>query len=286
MMMPRRAVGRYGTRESILSMLKAFVRRPRRTRPIVDLMAPPTPPATEVPPTTTAHTTNNGTLSPAIALAELSCDASITPAKAAVAPQMTYVAALVRRTLIPEYFATSKSPPTAYTFRPNDVLRRTQYVTATTASITTTRMGTGPKISRFARVWKSGSTLVTGCASVSCSPMPVNTMPMPRVMMNGSVRWYTEMNALIAPTARPSSRHKAIATGVGTPALINMTTTTPERAIMPPIERSTPPAISTNVSPIARMRKIELDFARSMKLTSVKNSVLVLGFRLNNAMAI
>ena len=30
---------------------------------------------------------------------------------------------------------------------------------------------------------------------------------------------------------------------------------------MPPIERSTPPAISTNVSPIARMRKIELDFS-------------------------
>ena len=77
-----------------------------------------------------------------------------------------------------------------------------------------------------------------------------------------------------------------MATGIGTPALINWMTTTPERAIIPPIERSTPPAISTNVSPIARMRKIELDFRRSMKLTSVKNSDLVLGFRLNNAMAI
>src|SRR4029078_6459458 len=126
MMRPRRADGRYGTSESILSMLKALVRRPRRTMPIVDLMAPPMPPATEVAPHTTAQPTNNRTLSPAIARAELSCDASITPAKAAVAPQMTYVAALVRRTLIPEYFATSKSPPTAYTFLPNDVLRRTQ----------------------------------------------------------------------------------------------------------------------------------------------------------------
>ena len=57
---------------------------------MVDLIAPPTPPATEVPPTTTAQTTNNGTLSPAIELAELSCDASITPAKAAVTPQMRY----------------------------------------------------------------------------------------------------------------------------------------------------------------------------------------------------
>ena len=77
-----------------------------------------------------------------------------------------------------------------------------------------------------------------------------------------------------------------MATGIGTPALISRMTTTPERAIMPPIERSTPPPIRTNVSPIARMRKIELDFRRSMKLTSVKNSVLVLGFRLNNAIAI
>jgi len=44
---------------------------------------------------------------PAIELAELSCDASITPPRAAVREQMRYVAALVRRTLIPEYLATS-----------------------------------------------------------------------------------------------------------------------------------------------------------------------------------
>src|SRR6478735_6025877 len=164
MMMPKRAVGRYDTSESILSMLKALVRMPRRTKPMVDLMAPPTPPATDVPPTTTAHTTNNGTGSPAIELAELSCDASMTPAKAAVTPQMRYVAAFVRLTLIPEYFATSKSPPTAYTFLPNDVLRRTQYVTATTAIITRTRIGTGPMTRRFAMFWKAGSELETGCA--------------------------------------------------------------------------------------------------------------------------
>jgi hypothetical protein len=38
--MPNRAVGKYDTSESILSMLKALVRMPRRTKPIVDLMAP------------------------------------------------------------------------------------------------------------------------------------------------------------------------------------------------------------------------------------------------------
>ena len=93
---------------------------------MADLIAPPTPPATEVPPTTTAHTTYNAVFSPAIELAELSCDASITPPRAAVSPQIRYVAALVRLTLMPEYFATSKSPPTAYTFRPKEVLRSTQ----------------------------------------------------------------------------------------------------------------------------------------------------------------
>jgi hypothetical protein len=31
--------------------------------------------------------------------------------------------------------------------------------------------------------------------------------------------------------------------------------------------------------------KIELDFRRSIRLSSVKNSVLVLGFRLNNTIA-
>ena len=77
-----------------------------------------------------------------------------------------------------------------------------------------------------------------------------------------------------------------MATGIGTPALISRMTTTPESAIMPPIERSTPPAISTTVSPIARMRKIELDFRRSTKLTSEKNSDFVSGIRLNSAIAI
>ena len=52
-------------------------------------------------------------------------------------------------------------------------------MTATTASITKTRMGTGPRTFRFAMFWKSGSALETGCAFVSCCPMPVSTIPMP-----------------------------------------------------------------------------------------------------------
>src|SRR6188768_277138 len=107
MMTPSRAVGRYDTRESILSMLKALVRMPRSARPMVDLIAPPIPPATDVPPTTTAHTTYNAVVSPASELAELSCDASMMPPKEAARLQMRYVAAFVRRTLMPEYFATS-----------------------------------------------------------------------------------------------------------------------------------------------------------------------------------
>ena len=55
---------------------------------MADLIAPPMPPATEVPPTTTAHTTYKAVLSPASAFAELSCEASITPPRAAVSPQM------------------------------------------------------------------------------------------------------------------------------------------------------------------------------------------------------
>ena len=64
--------------------------------------------------------------------------------------------------------------------------------------------------------------------------------------------------------------------GIGTPAFISMITTTPENAIMPPIDRSTPPAIRTTVSPIARIRKIDADFRTLMKLASEKKFVLVL----------
>ena len=61
-----------------------------------------------------------------------------------------------------------------------------------------------------------------------------------------------------------------MAMGIGTPAFISRITTTPENAIMPPIDRSTPPAIRTTVSPIARMRKIDADFRTLMKLASEK----------------
>ncbi len=70
--------------------------------------------------------------------------------------------------------------------------------------------------------------------------------------------------------------------GIGTPAFMSMITTTPDKAIMPPIDRSTPPAISTTVSPIARMRKIEADFRTLMKLASEKKFVLVSGNRLSD----
>ena len=74
-----------------------------------------------------------------------------------------------------------------------------------------------------------------------------------------------------------------MAMGIGTPAFISMITTTPENAIMPPIDRSTPPAIRTTVSPIARMRKIEADFRTLMKLASEKPLCLVSGNRLATA---
>ena len=61
-----------------------------------------------------------------------------------------------------------------------------------------------------------------------------------------------------------------MAMGIGTPAFSNRIVTTPENAIMPPIDRSTPPAIRTTVSPIARMRKIEADLRTLMKLASEK----------------
>ena len=76
-----------------------------------------------------------------------------------------------------------------------------------------------------------------------------------------------------------------MASGIGTPALISCRTTTPESAIMPPIERSTPIAMRQKVSPIARMRKIELYFGRLTRLTSEKNSDLVASNRLNTNMA-
>ncbi len=76
-----------------------------------------------------------------------------------------------------------------------------------------------------------------------------------------------------------------MAIGIGTPAFINKITQTPENAIMPPIDRSTPPAIRTTVSPIARMRKIEADFRTLMKLASEKKLFLVSGNRLATAIA-
>ena len=75
-----------------------------------------------------------------------------------------------------------------------------------------------------------------------------------------------------------------MARGIGTPAFISRITTTPENAIMPPIDRSTPPAIRTIVSPIARMRKIDADFRTLMKLASEKKLCLVSGIRLVTAM--
>ena len=54
---------------------------------------------------------------------------------------------------------------------------------------------------------------------------------------------------------------------------------------MPPIDRSTPPAIRTTVSPIARMRKIDADFRTLMKLASEKKLFLVSGIRLDTAIA-
>ena len=78
-----------------------------------------------------------------------------------------------------------------------------------------------------------------------------------------------------------------MAIGIGTPAFINKITQTPENAIMPPIERSTPPAIRTTVSPIARMRKIDARLPETLtKLAYGEVRPTSPGFRLNSAIAI
>ena len=176
------------TRESILSMLKALVRMPRRTKPMVDLMAPPTPPATDVPPTTTAHTTNNGgSAGDRARRAELRCQHHAAEGGCQAADEVCRrlrsldVDARVLRDFVVAadgvYVPAERCAPQ----HPVDDGHHGEHHDD--------EDGHRAEDLGVRDVLEVRRLLDTGWAFVSCCPTPVSTIPIPRVMMNGSVRW-------------------------------------------------------------------------------------------------
>ena len=87
----------------------------------------------------------------------------------------------------------------------------------------------------------------------------------PRVMMKGSVFWWTERNPFTNPTTMPKSTAQAIANSMGITSW-SLIDRMPETTRIPPIERSQPPAMMVNVTPKERMRRIEVELSMSRRL--------------------
>ena len=130
-----------------------------------------------------------------------------------------------------------------------------------------TRYGT-PKKSPLPIIMKSGLLAGTGRASVSCCATPVSSMPMPSVMMNGSVFCCTTRKPLMKPTKAPKASAQRIAAHIGITSS-SLMAMMPATTRMPPIDRSQPPLMTVSVTPKARISRIDVEFSISSRLNAV-----------------
>ena len=88
--------------------------------------------------------------------------------------------------------------------------------------------------------------------------------------MNGGSFNLVTKSPLIRPVAAPTSRPITILSQMGTPAIAAITETVPERAITDPMDKSIPPVIIGNVTPIPIMVTALVCKARLSTLRMVK----------------
>lgn len=110
---------------------------------------------------------------------------------------------------------------------------------------------------------------VSGWASVSCWAMPLSSMPMPRVMMKGSVRWCTMRNPFTAPISAPAAMAAAKASQMGSPALTVITARMPPMHRVPPTDRSHPPHSTATDTPMATISSTAAERSMSSQLYRV-----------------
>ena len=105
----------------------------------------------------------------------------------------------------------------------------------------------------------------TGCASVICCATPFSSMPMPSVMIKGSVFCCTTRNPFTTPIAAPHRIATIIAHQIGMKS-ISLIVIIPARLIVAPIEKSQPPQIMTSVTPNAIISRIAAELNISSRL--------------------
>ena len=106
------------------------------------MMAPeivPTPPASDVPPTTAAAITNNSSRSPNALVALFNRADAITAAIPAKPPLSAKILTVIARVLMPDKAAASGLPPMAKTYRP----KRVRVINTVMKMATTIKISTG-----------------------------------------------------------------------------------------------------------------------------------------------
>src|SRR6266513_2696798 len=161
---------------------------------------------------------------------------------------------LSRSVAMPQARAASSLDPTANTRRPNTVRRSTIAASSASASVIQTPGGSTIQAARGNVTSRSlshvGGTL-TVCSCASHLATPRATPSMPRVAMNGTTRSPVMSRPFVSPTNPPASTAAVAAAGTAQPAPIPSAATTPLNAIVAPTDRSMPPLMMMNVTPIA-----------------------------------
>ena len=104
-----------------------------------------------------------------------------------------------------------------------------------------------------------------GCASVICWAMPLSTMPIPSVMIIGSVLYCTTSSPFIQPASAPQSTATAMAHHSGI-TLISLMVMMPDRLIIAPTEKSMPPQMIVSVTPKAMISRMAAELSISRRL--------------------
>src|SRR4051812_27098394 len=105
----------------MLARLRPFVSTPMKIAPHAVPPIVPRPPASDVPPTTTAAITSSSYCNPEFGTPAPSREANVNPATPARTPFNAYTIQITRCVLTPANHDASAFPPVAYTRRPNTV---------------------------------------------------------------------------------------------------------------------------------------------------------------------
>ena len=228
----------------------------------------PLPPVRLAPPRNTAVATANSRPVPELGAMLPSSDARTTPASPVYRPATMYMPRRNRSTFMAACRAASGLPPTAKRWRPTLVVRSSTI--DTTAVKTRKYTGTGMSKSRSRANRKPSSRTWVWRPSVMTKPAPWRTNSMARVATSGLMRSLVMMRPLARPVTPPTRKPTVKASTSGTPATNSFPETTPTIIIPDPIERSSPPPISTRVKPAATMNVTELNWTMVSRLVVVK----------------